>query len=359
MNDALGKYFDALGHIGWVMLAALCALAAWWGISRKRRALAAFAHAEMLSFLAPNLNWTRQYVKAALLIAAALAIVAALIGPRWGTFFEHAQERQLDVMICLDVSKSMLAEDAGMSRLDRAKDDVLRLLEQMNGGTVGLVAFAGATEVVCPLTDDYEFFRLLLMEAGIHSAPRGGTNIGEAIFTAVKAFGEPRPRDRTIILMTDGEDHGDRALDAARLAADSGITVYAVGIGDETRGGLIPVDAGGERTFLKYNEQQVWSKLDPRRLTAIARAGGGEYLPSGQVTSDQRTLEWLYATRLAPRRRQDGVEREVERRHARFHWFAAGALALLMIETLVNERSPRRRLVPSSATGSAEGAEAA
>lgn len=349
MNDIIGKYFDALGHLGWAALAFACAAAAVWGIIQKRRSLRAFAASELLDFLVPNLSWPRQYVKAALLFIAALAVVAALLGPRWGTYYEHAQERQLDIIVCLDVSKSMLAEDAGMSRLDRAKDDVLRLLDTMSGGTIGLVAFAGAAEVVCPLTDDAEFFRLLLAEVGIHSAPRGGTNIGEALFSAVKAFGEPRPRDRVIILMTDGEDHGERAPDAARVAAEAGIRVYAVGIGDEVRGGLIPVEAGGQRTFLKHGDEQVWTKLDSAALTAIAREGGGEYFPSGQVTSNQRTLEWLYDTRLASRRRQAGVEREVERRYPRFHWFAAAALTLLSIESLVRERSPRRRALSSGA----------
>ena len=337
-NQTIDNFVDNIDQLKWLILVAVAAALMIYGLAMKKRAIRAFASPKLIGFLAPQSSWARQYVKAALAVAALIAIVTALIGPRWGRYFEPVQQRQLDLMICLDVSKSMLAEDAGMSRLDRAKDDIDRLLDHLAGATIGLVTFAGKAEPACPLTDDYEFYRLALEEVGIHSAPVGGTNLGDAIATARKAFGAEKNRNRVIVLMTDGEDHGGTAVDEAAKAHEAGITVYAIGIGDDNRGALVPVTQNGHRTFLKYNDQQLWSKMDPVRLQAIARAGGGEYHPSGQVTGTQRTLEWIYQQRIAPLQEEAASGRRVERRHVRFHWFAATALALLMIETLIGER---------------------
>ncbi len=329
---------DNLGRLSWLLLALGAGGVMAYGFWMKRRALAAFAAVELHGLLAPGISRTRPYVKAALMLVAMTVIVAALIGPRWGVYFEDIQQRQLDVMVCLDVSKSMLAEDAGMSRLDRAKDDIHRLLDRVSGGTIGLVTFAGRPELACPLTDDFEYYRLALEDVGIHSAPRGGTDLGRAIKTAWKALGGNPTRDRAILLLTDGEDHGETAVDIAGQAADDGVIVFTIGIGDDQTGSLVPVTVDGQPTFVKHGNQQVWSKMDPAVLREIAHAGGGEYQPSGQVGDTQRTLEWIYTNKLAPKQRREGMEEQVERRHTRFHWFVALALALLTIETLVRER---------------------
>lgn len=329
---------DNLGRLSWLLLALGAGGVMAYGFWMKRRALAAFAAVEMHGLLAPGISRTRPIVKAALILVAMIAIVAAAIGPRWGVYYEDVQQRQLDVMICLDVSKSMLAEDAGMSRLDRAKDDIRRLLDRVSGGTMGLVTFAGRAELACPLTDDFEYYRLALEDVGIHSAPRGGTDLGRAIETAWTALGGDRTRDRAILLITDGEDHGETAVEIAGQAADDGVVLFTIGIGDDTTGSLVPAIVDGQRTFIKHGDRQVWSKMDPAMLREIAHAGGGEYQPSGQVGDTQRTLEWIYAEKLAPKQRRVGMEEQVERRYARFHWFVGLALALLTIETLVRER---------------------
>lgn len=337
-NPAIDNYVDYIGQLKWLLLVTVVGALMVYGFLMKKRAMRAFASPNLIGFLAPQISWGRQYVKAVLTVAALIALVVALIGPRWGSYFEQVQRRQLDIMICLDVSRSMLAEDAGMSRLDRAKDDINQLLDRLAGATIGLITFAGKAESACPLTDDYEFYRLALAEVGTHSAPVGGTNLGDAIASARKSFGGEKNRNRVILLMTDGEDHGGTATDEAANALEAGITVYAIGIGNENRGALVPITERGRRTFLQYNDQQLRSKMDPVRLQAIARAGGGEYHPSGQVTATQRTLEWIYQERIAPLQQESESGRHVQRRHVRFHWFAALALALLMIETLIGER---------------------
>ncbi|HPF38649.1 MAG TPA: VWA domain-containing protein [Phycisphaerae bacterium] len=336
METLIREHIDRVDHAVWLTLIPIVGVLLVYGLAMRRRSLARFARASLLGFLAPQSSAARRIVKAALLFLAVTCIAVALLGPRWGLQIVPVQKRQLDVVICLDVSRSMLADDAGMSRLDRAKDDIERLLDNVAGGNVGLVTFAGGAELACPLTDDLAFFRLILDDVGIHSAPVGGTNIGKAILAAREAFGPPAARTRAIILMTDGEDHGATAIDEATIAQENDIQVFCVGIGDDKRGGLVPASEKNRRDYVMYNNQQVWSKLDPAKLAAIARAGGGEYHESGQVTNRQRTLEWIYEKKLLPKmeRREDD---RTETRKVRYHWFAAAGLALLMLETLIRE----------------------
>ncbi len=341
MNDgALNPYFANLAQWWWPLVAVVFLAAALYGISKKRRALGEFATSNLLAYLAPYVSWTRQYLRAGLITLAALAIGVALLGPRWGTYYEDAHARHLDLMICLDVSRSMLAEDAGMSRLDRAKDDIHRLLDRLSGASVGLVVFAGKPDLACPLTDDYEFYRLELDDIGVYSAPVGGTDIGGALKAAHKAFGPAAQRDRAIILITDGEDHGGTATDEARNAFADGILVFTIGIGEENSrdGAPIPIDKDGRRTYLTHDQLPVRSKLNPGTLAAIAQAGGGEYHLSGQVTNRERTLEWIYTQRLAKLQQESEAQQRVEQRYHRSHWFAAIALALLMIDSLMSDR---------------------
>ncbi len=332
-------HLDQILQLKWLVLLPLAAAICIYGLARRRAALQAFASDRLLSILAPDVSFTRLIVKASLVLLALLFLVLALTGPRWGTYYEPIQSRKMDMVICLDVSRSMLAEDAGMSRLERAKDDIRRLLDKIAGGQIGLVAFAGRAELICPLTDDYDYFRLALDDVGMHSVTVGGTNIGAAIASASKTFGNSTGKNKAIILMTDGEDtQGGSGAEEAKKAHDKGINIYTIGIGDTERGALIPVERDGQKTYLKFEDQQVWSKMDMRSLKEIAAIGGGEYQPSKQVNARQRTLEWLYTDRLAPNEERSMKEKKLPRQYARFHWFAAIALALLLIEPLISER---------------------
>lgn len=330
---------DDVRQLYWVLLVLVCAAVAVYGFAMKRRALAAFASRNLLGALAGNVSRRRQIVKTALVLSAMCAIIMALVGPRYGAYFEDVLRRKLDVVICLDVSRSMSAEDAGMSRLDRAKDDIKRLLDKLQGGAIGLVVFAGRADLACPLTDDFDFFRIALEDVGTHSVSVGGTDIGKALDAAIKALGDRGGRHRAIVVMSDGEDHGTEAVAQATRAKDEKIPVYTIGIGDQQRGALIPVVERGQKRYLMHEGTQVWSKMDPATLQRIAEAGGGEYHPSGQVKAGLRTLEWIYQDRLAPLQEADLQKKRVPSQRAQFAWFAALALVLLMIETLVSERT--------------------
>lgn len=342
-------HLDSVHQLKWLVLLPLAAAICIYGLARRRAALRAFASDRLMSILAPDISLSRQIVKAVLIGLAIVFLVLALTGPRWGTYYEPVQSRKMDMVVCLDVSRSMLAEDAGMSRLERAKDDIRRLLDKIAGGQIGLVAFAGRAELVCPLTDDYDFYRLALDDVGMHSVTVGGTNIGAAIATASKTFGDSKGKNRAIILMTDGEDtQGGTGVEEAKKAHAKGINIYTIGIGDTERGALIPIERDGQKTYLKYEDQQVWSKMDTRALKELAAIGGGEYQPSKQVNARQRTLEWLYTDRLAPNEERSMKEKKLPRQYARFHWFAAIALGLLLLEPLISERRKRAKASTAS-----------
>lgn len=334
---------DNVKQLYWLLLVLGCAAAVTYGFAMKAAALRAFAASNLIGLLAPDASRPRQVVKSVLILTAMVALILALIGPRYGAHFEDVQRRQLDIMICLDVSRSMLAEDAGMSRMTRAKDDIKRLLDKLQGGMIGLVAFAGRADLTCPLTDDFDFYRLVLDDVGIASVQLGGTNIGEAIAVARHALGEKRGHHRAIVVISDGEDHGEAAVEQAKLAREEHIAVYAIGIGDPERGALVPVDQDGRRDYLMYDGQQVWSKMDPATLKNIALAGGGEYHPSGQVSAGQRTLEWIYTSKLAPLQEADLQRKRIPTQLPRFVWPTGLALMLLILETLISERLPMAR----------------
>ncbi len=332
------QYFDYFPRFTWLSLALAAGLLLFYAHAMRKRSLRAFADRGMASFLAPQRSTGRQTLRTILRVLALTLLAVALTGPRWGSQPIDAQKKRLDLIICIDVSRSMLANDAGMPRLDRAKDDIDQLLGDLGGANIGLVTFAGKSEMVCPLTDDYEFFRLILDEVGTHSAPLGGTNIAHAIHNARLAFGPRLTTARALVVITDGEDHTGDALEEARLAAEDEIAVYCIGIGDDERGALVPKSARNRRDYVMYQQQQVWSKLNPQHLTAIARAGGGEYYKTGLVNNDQRTLEWLFENRLKAQMTSQDDEKKVDQRKPQFFWFAIAALVLLTLEFLIPPR---------------------
>lgn len=329
--------FDNPSGWGWMALVVVCGLLAMRCIVLARANLRRFVDAPLIPSILPPGTFTRRIAKSLLCLCVLVGLVLAWVGPRWGGYLERVQQRPIDITVCLDVSRSMSAEDAGMSRLDRAKDDTRRLLKRINGGSVALVAFAGRGSVLCPLTDDYDYVRMVLDEAGTHSAQAGGTDIGRAIVAALKLFDDQPDRRRAIFLLTDGEDHNDSAVAFARQAAERDIRVFAFGYGDSRQGARIPVDGPQGRAFLSHDGEQVWSRMNPEALSAVTAAGGGEFVESawgGDVRAIERTYEREFAT-IEGRPIQDS---RALRKHARYQWPAAFALLLLAIETMLPER---------------------
>ncbi len=307
---------------------------------RKRQALARFAKPDLTPRLLPGFSRVRRWVKALCLLGAVGALVLALTQPQWGIDWQKVPRRGRDLIIMLDVSLSMLAEDVQPNRLEHARASIvplIDLLRQEGGHRLGLVTFAGRASVQCPLTLDYAFFLQRLQAAGPETVTREGTLIGDAIEHLLSAFGTLEPAYTDIILITDGEDHDSLPLDAARVALSQQVSLYTVGVGDASRGALIPLpEAADTAAYVQYRGQAVRSRMQQSLLLEMAQLTGGAYVPSGIHAIE---LDRLYRDQIAPKARRD---LDVEAREGLVHRYSAfvlAALILLAIDMLMRERS--------------------
>lgn len=309
----------------------------------KRRAAATrFVDPEMVQRLMPAFRGARPWIKSGLFLAGLACLIVAGARPRFGRVIDEVTQRGADVMVLLDVSRSMLAEDVKPSRLERAKADITDLLTRLQGDRVGLIVFAGAPVMQVPLTVDHGFYRNVLESVGPHSAPRGGSLIGDAIRKALEAV-EPRAdRDQVLILITDGEDHDSFPEEAARQAGERGVKIIAIGLGDTTEGARIPVGGeSGQRQYLQHDGQQVWSTMDEDLLKSIAVSTQGAYIPARTSVYD---LGQIYETHLADLTRAElQVEKRIRYRE-QFQLFAAIGILLLLTDLII----PRYSVTPAT-----------
>jgi Ca-activated chloride channel family protein len=274
--------------------------------------------------------------KAVLVVAVVLFTALAMAQPRWGFEWREVKHNGVDVMVLFDVSKSMLTEDVRPNRLTQAKYAVQDLLGKLRGDRIGLIAFAGTAFVQCPLTVDYEAFRLTLKDADPRIIPRGGTAIVVAIRTALKAFEASEGRDRAIVLITDGEETDGDALTAADEAAKAGVKIYAIGVGT-AEGELIPVrEEGKPMDFLKDREGKVVkSRLDEETLKQLALKTGGIYVRSA---AGDFGIDTIYDKGIAQLQRKEYEARLQKQYFERFQWPLGMAFALLALESFVSDR---------------------
>ena len=307
-----------------------------WAFRARRRALERFASQPLLPRLAESVRPVARRWKAMLIVTAVTLAALALTRPRWGFEWREVKHKGVDVFVLLDVSKSMLTEDVRPNRLTQAKYAVQDLLEKLRGDRIGLVAFAGTAFVQCPLTVDYEAFRLTLKDADTRIIPRGGTAIGTAIRTALKAFEAGEGRDRAIVLITDGEETESDALAAADEAAKAGVKMYAIGVGT-AEGELIPVrEEGKPMDFLKDREGKVVkSRLDEETLKQLALKMGGIYVRSA---AGDFGIDTIYDKGIAQLQRKEYEARLQKQYFERFQWPLGFAFALLVVEAFASDR---------------------
>ena len=309
-----------------------------YSFQRKRQALRRFAAAAPLARINQHASLTRQTLKAALLIIAAAAIIIALTAPGWNPHTEKIQRKGRDIVVLLDVSRSMLAEDLKPNRLAQSKLAVGDLLDVLDGDRIAIVTFAGSAVVKCPLTQDYSFAKLVLADIGTESVGQGGTLIGDAIRKVTTDVFDSQDRDfKDVILITDGEDHGSFPVEAAQSAATQGIRIFAIGLGNQTEGTRIPItDPDGQRTFLKHDGKEVWSKLDSATLNQIAQATpGGGYLG---VATGAFNLNEVYDRAIVTAGKKQLESTTVQKYDEKYQIFCALALALVVAEALISER---------------------
>jgi Ca-activated chloride channel family protein len=334
--------FDDLRWLNLLWAVLLVAAVGAYGAWQRRRALAVFGSPNLLGRLTTPVGWTRPLVRLVLITLCLTCLVAAIIGPRWGERDQTVVRRGIDVMVLLDVSRSMLARDIAPNRLERAKlsirDDLLPVL---GGDRIGLITFAGVPTLKCPLTHDYGFFRLVLEDVNSKSSPRGGTLIGDAIRKADEAFHDSLDTHKVVVLITDGEDHESYPLEAAvNLWNDSEIPIVTVALGDEREGARIPIRTERGVEYLEYKNKVVWSRANFDDLRRIAQVSNlNAFVPVGTRNFD---LGQIYREKIVPaieyKERQ-----EVERvpLPSQYHVFAVAAFMLLLIDSFLRD-GPRR-----------------
>jgi Ca-activated chloride channel homolog len=316
-----------------IWLVPLAGLLFWYGHRRRQRILKRFAKPTGLAAILPDFL-PRRESRAVLILLILLLTAVALAGPQYGYRWEEVERRGVDLIIALDCSRSMLAEDIKPTRLDRAKREVVDLLGMLSGDRVGLVAFAGTAFLQCPLTVDYEAFDLFLSHLGPEFLPVGGTDLAAALTVATEGFDPETATDKAIILITDGGHTASSDLQTAvKKAKEAKIKVFCIGVGGE---GGVPVPAAQGGFKKDKSGKIVLSRLDEAGLKQIALATGGGYVRSVAGDLDLETVyrqqirKELTAHSLATSRRQVWDNR--------YQWALGLALLLLAIEMLLPSR---------------------
>ena len=310
----------------------LYALVRSWRKARMRK----LGEEDMVRQLMPSWSGAKGWVRVVLFDLAFMFFVIGLARPQIGAKLEERETRGAEIMICLDVSNSMLAKDYSPTRLERAKLAVSRITDKLQNDRIGLVIFAGSAFVQLPVTNDYISAKMFLNSITTESMPVQGTALGEAITLATRGFSSQSDKSRAIIVISDGENHEDDPVEAAKQAAGMGIKVYTIGVGS-TRGEPIPVNGD----LLKDREGNiVVTHLDEETLKNVAKAGNGAYIHAGNeefglnpIINDLRKLE------------EEAYKSVVfEEYEEEYMYFFAAALVLFVLEMLIGSRRWKRRL---------------
>lgn len=312
---------------------------------RRRQAVHLFAAEHLVPGLTASVSTGRRLLKRLLLVASVALIFIALARPHWGYEWSEETRSGLDVLIAVDCSKSMLTDDVKPDRIERAKLAVEDFAERLPDNRLGLIAFAGDAFLECPLSLDHEAFLDAVRDLDTDTIPRPGTDVAAAIDEAADALKSQPNNLKFLILVTDGEDLEGRAIDAARAVAKEGLKIYTVGVGTP-EGGLIPQrDDNGGVTFLRdANNDVVHSHLDESTLRQIAQITGGAYQPLGQRGEG---LQAIYDRYIATLPKQNIEERREKIRWEQYEWPLGLAIALLVAEFLIRERT-RLTVIPTA-----------
>ena len=329
-------YFAAIKYLWLLLLVPALPLLYALSLAMRRRRLAKLGDPAAAARLMPHYSRAKGWVRLILADLALGLLAIALARPQIGAKLSERETRGAEIMICLDVSNSMLAEDYSPNRLERAKLAISRLVDRLRDDRIGLIIFAGKPFVQLPITTDYVSAKMFLGSVGPDSVPVQGTAIGDAVLTAVKSFSSQSEKSRAIILITDGENHEDDAVAAAKQAAEAGVKLYTIGVGSPEGQ---PIRLNGE--LLKDKDGNiVVTKLDEGTLRKMAQAGGGAYVRAGNeefglnpIIDDLRRLEDEHFKSVV-----------FEEYDEQYMYFVAAALVLLAVAFLIGDRRAKRRL---------------
>ena len=307
----------------------------WLNARWRKRMLAQLGESSILENLIPTYSKVLPRWKRFLFLLSLAFLMVGIANPQIGTKYEEVKREGFELMICLDVSNSMLAEDLTPNRLERAKQAISRLIDRLKNDKIGVVVFAGEAYIQLPLTVDHSAAKLFLRSIDTDIVPTQGTAIGSSIELALSSFSANSKANRTIIVITDGENHEDDALEQAELAAEQGIKVHTVGIGS-IDGTPIPIYQGGQ--MIGYRKDRsgatVVTKLNETMLQQIAASGQGTYVRANNSKTGLNAL----MDELEGMQREEFDSKMFTSYEDRFQYFFAVALVLLLLEALIPTR---------------------
>ncbi len=305
---------------------------------RKRKALKRLGDINLVSTLVPEMSRIRPALKFLLLLVAFTSGIIMLSRPQFGSKIEDVKKQGVEVIIALDVSNSMLAEDIQPDRLTRAKQAISRLVDDLDNDKIGLIVFAGDAYTQIPLTTDYVSAKMFLSTINPNMVPKQGTAIGSAISLGMRSFSPGEDKSKAMIIITDGENHEDDPVKEAEEAAKAGIVIHTIGIGS-TEGVPIPITVNGKRDYLKdSNGNIVITKLDEDILKKIALSTNGNYV---RASNSNIGLDEIYND-IKKMKKQDLESTRYTEYNDQFQIFAAIALFFLVADFIIMERKNRR-----------------
>jgi Ca-activated chloride channel family protein len=302
---------------------------------RKRKLFQKMGDPTLVGKLSPYSSGARQNIRHILFLLANAAIILAAAGPQIGSRLEEVKRKGADIMIALDVSNSMKAQDIQPSRLERAKLAISRLIDRLEGDRIGIIVFAGEAYMQLPITTDYGAAKLFLNYIDTDIIPTQGTAIGAAIERAIEGFPQDNKHNKAIIVITDGENHEDDAVAAAKQAYEKGIVVHTIGMGS-VEGAPIPVFHNRVQVDFKKDKDgnTIISRLDPEALSAISSEAGGKFI---RATNSDDGLSAVIKEINKMEKSEFGAKMITDYED-RFQYFLGAGLLLLIIEFLISER---------------------
>jgi Ca-activated chloride channel family protein len=305
---------------------------------RKKRALRRLGDINLVGSLVPELSKIRPVIKFTLQLIAFSAGIIMLSRPQFGSKIEDVKKQGVEVIIALDVSNSMLAEDIQPDRLTRAKQAISRLVDNLDKDKIGLIVFAGDAYTQIPITTDYVSAKMFLSTINPNIVPKQGTAIGAAISLGIRSFSPGEGKSKAMIIITDGENHEDDPVKNAEEASKAGIIIHTIGIGS-TEGVPVPVTANGKTDYLKdIDGNTVITKLDEDILKKIAITTNGKYV---RASNSNIGLDEIFGE-IRKMKKQDLESTMYTEYNDQFQIFAAIALFLLMVDFILMERKNRR-----------------
>lgn len=301
----------------------------------RKRALARFGNSQLIQQLMPQISKYKHHVKFVLLVLALGFMIVGWANPQWGSKREKVKRKSVDVFVALDISNSMLAQDVRPNRLKRAQSFAEKLIESLKGDRVGCIVFAGNAYLQMPLTTDYSAARLFTRSANPNIAPTQGTAIGEAISLAMESFPDNNDQHKALVIITDGENHEEEAIEMAKEAVEKGVLIFTVGVGTKT-GGPIPVDVNGRSDFKRDKRGDiVKSALNETMMKDLASAARGDYFNLSD--NGDGVIESLRA-RIDKIEKQEFEQRVFNEYESYFQYFIGFGLLLMMLEFSISYR---------------------